>query len=105
FDENLRRGQDMEFNLRLRAAGGRILLVPDVVCYYHPRSTLLTFLRHNLWNGIWVFYPMRFGRVAFSLRHLVPGVFVGVVLASVLGALVWPSLWAVTAATGAVYLL
>jgi glycosyltransferase involved in cell wall biosynthesis len=105
FDENLRRGQDMDFNHRLRAAGGRILLVPDVVCYYHPRSTLLTFLRHNLWNGIWVFYPMRFGRVAFSLRHLVPGVFVGVVLASVLGALVWPPLWGVTAAAGAIYVL
>lgn len=103
FDENLRRGQDMEFNLRLKAAGGRILLVPHVVCYYHPRSTLETFLRHSFWNGIWVFYPMRFGRVAFSLRHLVPGAFVGLVLASVLGAIFWPPLWAVTAAAGAVY--
>jgi len=105
FDENLRRGQDMEFNLRLKAAGGRILLIPDVVCHYHPRSTLQTFLRHNFWNGIWVFYPMRFGRVAFSLRHLVPGAFVGLVLASVLGAVFWPPLWAVTAAAGALYLL
>lgn len=103
FDENLRRGQDMEFNRRLTAAGGRILLLPGVVCYYHPRSTLLSFLRHNFWNGIWVFYPLRYGRIAFSLRHLIPGLFVGLLLASLLGGIAWSPLWVVTGVAGAAY--
>ena len=39
FDEELVRNQDDEFNLRLIRAGGTILLVPDVVSYYHARPT------------------------------------------------------------------
>lgn len=94
FDENLRRGQDMDFNVRLKAAGGRILLVPDVVSYYHPRTSARAFVRHNLWNGVWVFYPMRYGRVAFAPRHLVPGAFVATLLVTGLSGLVWrPARW------------
>jgi glycosyltransferase involved in cell wall biosynthesis len=40
FDEELVRNQDDEFNHRLLAAGGRILLVPDVVSTYRARGTL-----------------------------------------------------------------
>jgi glycosyltransferase involved in cell wall biosynthesis len=105
FDENLRRGEDMDFNLRLKAAGGRILLLPDVVCYYHPRATLPTFVRHNFWNGIWVFYPLRYGRLAFSLRHVIPGLFVATVLASLAAALIWPAVWIVLALVAGSYLL
>ncbi len=105
FNEDLRRGQDMEFNLRLRAAGGRIVLLPDVVCHYHPRATLGAFSRHNFWNGIWVFYPMRFGRIAFSARHLVPGLFVATLVGSgALGA-VWYPAWALTAAAAGSYVV
>ena len=35
FNENLVRGQDMDFNLRLRKAGGKILLVPKIKSYYY----------------------------------------------------------------------
>jgi len=40
FDEELVRNQDIEFNLRLRRAGGRILLAPDVVLRGHARDSL-----------------------------------------------------------------
>ena len=103
FDENLRRGQDMDFNRRLVAAGGKILLLPDVICYYHPRTDLWAFVKHNFWNGIWVFYPMRFGAVAFSLRHLVPGLFVGVLFAT-LGAGVLQKGWVSFAVVSGAYL-
>jgi glycosyltransferase involved in cell wall biosynthesis len=103
FNENLRRGQDMDFNLRLRAAGGRIVLLPDVHCYYHPRTTWWAFTRHNFWNGIWVFYPMRFGRVAFSLRHLVPGLFVLVLGGAALAGIVWPAARLLLLAVAVVY--
>ena len=47
FNEHLARGQDMEFNLRLTKAGGRILLAPDMRSYYFARATYLEFVKHN----------------------------------------------------------
>jgi hypothetical protein len=40
FDESLPRNQDDEFNMRIRAAGGRILLLPEVRTRYYARRTL-----------------------------------------------------------------
>jgi glycosyltransferase involved in cell wall biosynthesis len=76
FDERLTRGQDMEFNLRLSAAGGKILLVPGIVSFYRARGTLAAFIRHNYFNGIWAVYPLAYGKRAFSVRHLAPMAFV-----------------------------
>jgi cellulose synthase/poly-beta-1,6-N-acetylglucosamine synthase-like glycosyltransferase len=45
FDEELVRNQDIEFNLRLRKAGGKILLVPDVVLHGHARGSLAKMAR------------------------------------------------------------
>ncbi len=72
FDERLSRSQDMEFNLRLRRAKGRIVLVPRIVSNYISRSTLKAFFRHNFLNGIWAIYPFRFVRLPFSPRHYIP---------------------------------
>ena len=76
FDERLIRCQDIEFNKRLKKAGGKIVLVPDVVAYYYPQSTLFGFLKHNFADGIWTTYPLRFGVRIFSWRHLIPLFFV-----------------------------
>ena len=43
FNEQLARGQDLEFNLRLRRAGGKIVLDPEIVCDYYARSDLASF--------------------------------------------------------------
>jgi len=76
FDEELVRNQDIEFNLRLKKAGGRVLLVPDIVSYYHARATLRALAKQNFWNGFWVIYSTKFAKMPFSLRHLIPFVFV-----------------------------
>lgn len=83
FNEKLTRSQDLEFNLRLKKAGGKILLVPEIIAYYYPSSTFRNFLSHNFCDGVWVIYPLKFGIRAFSSRHLLP---LALVL-SVLGAL------------------
>jgi glycosyltransferase involved in cell wall biosynthesis len=75
FNENLVRNQDIEFNLRLKKAGGKVLLVPDIVSYYHARSTLKSLFRQNFLNGFWVLYSIRLGKLPFSLRHLIPFLF------------------------------
>jgi glycosyltransferase involved in cell wall biosynthesis len=72
FNERMRRSQDIEFNKRLVAAGGKILLVPEIVAIYYPQKTLLGFLRHNFIDGVWVAYPLKFGIKYFSLRHILP---------------------------------
>ncbi len=75
FNEGLVRAQDLEFNLRLKKAGGKILLVPDVVVHYYARSDLKTVFLHNIDDGIWITYPLKFTRTIFRLRHYIPFLF------------------------------
>jgi len=76
FNKNLIRSEDMEFNLRLRKAGGKILLVPEIVSYYYPKSNLKEFFFHNFEDGIWAIYPLKFMKTPLRLRHYIPLIFV-----------------------------
>lgn len=77
FNENLIGGsEDMEFNLRLKRAGGKILLVPDIISYYYPKSNLKDFFLHNFRDGVWAIYPLKFVKMPLRLRHYIPLVFV-----------------------------
>jgi len=76
FNENLLRSQDMEFNLRLKKAGGKILLFPDIIVSYYPQTTFASFFRHNLEDGIWSVYPLKFIKTKFKLRHYIPLIFI-----------------------------
>ncbi len=66
----------MEFNLRLKKAGGKILLVPDIVSYYYPKSNLKDFFLHNIKDGIWSIFPLKFIKTPFKIRHYIPLIFV-----------------------------
>ncbi|MCK5044590.1 glycosyltransferase family 2 protein [Candidatus Parcubacteria bacterium] len=76
FNENLARSQDMELNLRLKKAKGRILLAPDIVAYYYPKSNFKDFLIHNFNDGVWAIYPFKFVKMPLRLRHYIPLIFV-----------------------------
>lgn len=76
FNENLDRTDDIEFNLRLNRAGGKTLLVPEIKSYYYTRSSLMELARQNFGNGYWVLYSLRFSKLPFSIRHLIPFFFV-----------------------------
>jgi glycosyltransferase involved in cell wall biosynthesis len=77
FNEDLSRGQDMEFNLRMRRVGYRTLLVPEIVSYYYARSDLRSYIRYNFVNGLWAILPMKFvPYMPVAGRHLVPLLFV-----------------------------
>ena len=90
FNENLIRNQDLEFNLRLKKAGGKILLVPDIVTCYYPNSNLKDFFNHNFKDGFWVIYPLKFKIKAFSWRHLIPLIFVSGLLGTVISGIFFP---------------
>lgn len=86
FNESLIRNQDLEFNLRLKEAKGRIMLIPDAVSYYYPKPDFLSFLKHNFDDGFWIVYPIKFGVKAFSWRHLMPLFFVaGLTVVGIIG--------------------
>ena len=75
YDENILRSEDLTFNLKLKKAGGKILLVPDIITYYYPKSTLKEFFKHNFLDGIWTIYPLKFG-LSLKLRHYIPLIFI-----------------------------
>lgn len=75
FNERLLRSQDMEFNLRLKKSGGKILLIPDIVSFYYVRSNLKDYFLHNIIDGIWAIYPLKFVSIPLRVRHYVPLVF------------------------------
>ncbi|GAA4947278.1 glycosyltransferase family 2 protein [Actinoplanes utahensis] len=88
FDEKLTRAQDREFNQRLRAAGGSILLLPDITCTYYARSDLREFCSWTYEAGYWPFKASRLvGRWIGSWRNLVP---MGFVLTVAAGAALSP---------------
>ena len=105
FNERLVRGQDMEFHIRLRKAGGRILLAPSVVSYYYARADLASFWRQNWNNGVWAILPFLHSTVMpVSWRHLAPLGFVLGLLGSALLALVSPAGRWLLAGLGGTYL-
>lgn len=95
FNEKLVRSQDLEFNLRLKKAGGKILLVPEIVSYYYARSDLRSFWKHNWSNGVWAVLPFAYSEVMpVSWRHLVPLIFVtSLLVTAMLGILSASLLW------------
>lgn len=93
FNENLVRSQDMEFNVRLRRAGGKILLAPDLESRYWARANLFYFVRHNWDNGVWAVLPFAYTEGSpVRIRHLVPLAFVLSLVVSTLAALLFSRL-------------
>jgi glycosyltransferase involved in cell wall biosynthesis len=103
FDEELVRNQDDEHNFRVTRAGGKIYQSPRIRSWYHVRGSLKTLFRQYMQYGYWkVLVIRKHGRPA-SLRHLVPGTFVGCLCLLAAASLFWfPALWA-AAALSALY--
>lgn len=76
FDEELVRNQDDEFNLRLRRAGGRIVLDPSITVSYRPRGSLRAVWRQYFEYGFWKVPVMRKHGQVLTLRSLAPLVLV-----------------------------
>jgi GT2 family glycosyltransferase len=99
FNENLNHSQDMEFNLRLKKAGGKTLLLPDTIVSYFARTDFKSFCKHNFRNGVWAILPFKYTTVMpVSFRHLVPITFVSSLLISGILSLflqifIWPFLF------------
>lgn len=82
FDETLDRNSDYELNQRIRNAGYALVLDPEIVTTYHPRTTLPKLARQFWDYGRWKAQIVRRDPSNLRWRHVVPPVFVvGVALA------------------------
>ncbi len=89
FDEELVRNQDDEFNYRLRAQGGKILLNPQIRSEYYNRSTFRSLLRQYYQYGLYKVRVMQKHPQQMRPRQLVPLALVLFMIAGGLLALVW----------------
>jgi GT2 family glycosyltransferase len=87
FDEELVRDQDDEFNYRLRAAGGKILLSPAIKSEYTVRGSPSALWRQYYQYGFWKVRVLQKHPRQMSLRQFVPPVFVMALIGSAMLAL------------------
>jgi glycosyltransferase involved in cell wall biosynthesis len=78
YDERLVRNQDIELNKRIKKAGGKIYLIPEIKCTYFARETYKDLAKNNFNNGLWniltAYYTNSLNSLSF--RHFVPLLFV-----------------------------
>jgi len=105
FDEELVRNQDDELNLRLTRSHGRIWHSSRLRSWYRPRNSLARLFRQYMQYGFWKVRVIQKHRIPASIRHLVPGFFVLVLLTLPVLAAFWRPALAVWLALVAVYVL
>jgi len=94
FDERLVRNQDNELNARIRRAGERVVMSPEIRATYYNRLGLIEFVRTAFVTGLWNVYTLQVNRHAFRVRHFVPGLLTlwilgGAAAALALGVVSW----------------
>jgi len=76
FDEELVRNQDDEFNFRLKKAGGKIYLIPDIVITYFARSNFIKLFKQYFQYGYWKTKILKKHKSLAAFRHVVPASFI-----------------------------
>ena len=103
--EDLARGEDNEFNSRIKKAGYKIYFNPEIVSTYYARDTVHGCVKQMYANGVSIGRLLNIDRESVGLRHLVPLAFVLSLIICAIGAFFWkPLLWLLIIALG-LYLL
>lgn len=76
FDPSIRRGEDWEFNLRVRRTGRQVWFDPSLQVTYWPRSSYTALVQQFFATGSWRARLVRMYRGDNPWRFFVPGVFV-----------------------------
>lgn len=74
------RNQDDELNLRLILAGGNVWQSSSIRSWHSPRGSIAALFRQYLQYGYWKVRVIQKHRRPCSLRHLVPSLFIGLLL-------------------------
>ena len=87
--EDLPRGEDNEYNSRIRKAGYKIFFDPNIISSYFARPTLGASCKQMYANGNSIGYLYYIDREAIGIRHLVPLLFVVSGLFSIIISVLW----------------
>ena len=105
FDETLLTNEDYELNTRIRQAGGRVWLDPQIRTVYFARRNLKDLMRQYWRYGFWKAEMIRRYPKTLRPRQALPPILVaGLSLLLLFGIFFRPALWAALAVLG-VYLL
>ena len=74
WDATFEANEDYELNQRLRAAGGRLLVSPDIQVTYIARDRLRDLARQYMRYGVWRVATLRKHPRAWRGRHLAPAI-------------------------------
>ena len=105
FDEELVRDQDDEFNYRLRAAGGKILLSPKIKSVYTVRSNPRALWKQYFQYGYWKVRVLQKHPRQMSLRQFIPPLFVLGLIAALIMAFTMKWGWLVLVGYTGLYLV
>lgn len=96
YDERLVRNEDPELNHRIRKAGGRVIISPEIKVGYYNRATYRRLWQQAFNNGLWNLYTIWLtgGMGGLAPRHFVPMVFALGLITFTIGAFSWwPVKW------------
>ena len=89
-NETLPRGEDNEFNFRIRKAGYSILFDPEIMATYYARETFKGSVKQMFANGFSIGVLFHACPQSIGLRHFVPFLFVCSILIWLVLALINP---------------
>lgn len=84
YNVNLSRTEDNEMHYRMKKAGYKFLLSPNVVSYHCARNTFKGMVKQKYGNGKWIGITMYFCPKCFSLYHFIPFFFVLAIITCIL---------------------
>lgn len=87
--DDLPRGEDNEFNSRIKKAGYDIYFDPAIECVYYARPTLKASCKQMYANGESIGHLFYVDRESIGLRHLVPLMFVIGIICGAFLSFVW----------------
>lgn len=93
FDTNFTRAQDLEFNVRLRKRGGRVICDPNVAITYYSRPTYKNLAGMSYQYGYWKVLVNAKHKLLSSVRQLFPAVLFSSLCAGFLAVPFLGSLW------------
>lgn len=89
--DDLPRGEDNEFNSRIKRAGYSIFFDPAIECIYYARPTLKASCRQMYANGESIGHLFYVDRDSIGLRHMIPLIFVvGIIGGTILSLVFFP---------------
>lgn len=96
--EDLPRGEDNEYNSRIKKAGYDIYFDPQIECIYYARPTLKASCKQMFANGESIGHLFYIDRASIGFRHLIPLFFVVGIIIGIAGSFIYsPFLYALTA--------